>query len=435
MEFYKETDYQASSFAKIPKDWKRARLEDVLDSFQTGIWGGESVQGRRSFPVIRSTEITYDGRIDPSSAAWRDIPEKKIEKYKLQDGDILLVASSGSSHLIGRAAIYKQLESKQTYLFSNFMIRIRPADVNPAFLYYCLRCSQYHEYLKQLQQTSTGLRNLPRKEILLFELPFPSRIEQDKIVYVLDIIDKLIQQTDTIIQKTQELKKGLMQELLTKGIGHKEFKYSEELGCEIPKEWEVVEIGELIEEIKNGFASGKRDEEGIVQVRMNNVTTDGRLIFDSYLKVPKPDDLNEWLLKSRDFLFNNTNSIDLVGKSAIFYSAPFPCTFSNHFTRIRFNEAKILPEMVLFKFLILWERDYFKSVAIRHVGQSAVHGDYLKKIKIALPPLREQQNIVSILININRNIEQERENKIKLETLKKGLMQILLTGQVRVKVD
>ncbi len=70
---------------------------------------------------------------------------------------------------------------------------------------------------------------------------------------------------------------------------------------ELPKEWEVVRLGDVIEELKNGFASGKRDENGIVQIRMNNVTTDGRLVFDSYLKVPIPENINNWLLKKVTF--------------------------------------------------------------------------------------------------------------------------------------
>lgn len=195
----------------------------------------------------------------------------------------------------------------------------------------------------------------------------------------------------------------------------------------IPKEWEVVRLDGIIEEIKNGFASGKRDENGIVQIRMNNVTTDGRLVFDSYLKVPAPENVDEWILKKDDFLFNNTNSYDLVGKSTVFNDASFPCTFSNHFTRIRFKKERALPELILYHFLILWEKGYFKSVAIRHVGQSAVHTDYLLKLQIPLPPLLEQRKIAEILSTVDEAIQRVDEAIAKTERLKRGLMQELLT--------
>jgi type I restriction enzyme S subunit len=145
-------------------------------------------------------------------------------------------------------------------------------------------------------------------------------------------------------------------------------------------------------------------------IRMNNVTTDGRLIFDSYLKVPIPENINFWLLKKDDFLFNNTNSIDLVGKSTIFYDALFPCTFSNHFTRIRFKKDLVLPELILYHVLSLWEKGYFKSVAIRHVGQSAVRSEYLLKLKIPLPPLLEQRQIVEIISKLDDILKKSREN-------------------------
>lgn len=202
---------------------------------------------------------------------------------------------------------------------------------------------------------------------------------------------------------------------------------------EMPEGWEVIRLGDAVEELKNGFASGKRDENGIVQIRMNNVTTDGRLIFDSYLKVPVPENINNWLLKKGDFLFNNTNSIDLVGKSTIFNDAPFSCTFSNHFTRLRFKKELVLPELILYHFLILWEKSYFKSVAIRHVGQSAVHTEYLLKLQIPLPPLSEQRRIAEILSAADRKLERRR--KEKLERVKRGLMNELLTGRKRVMVE
>lgn len=195
----------------------------------------------------------------------------------------------------------------------------------------------------------------------------------------------------------------------------------------VPEGWEAVRLGDAIEELKNGFASGKRDENGIVQIRMNNVTTDGRLIFDSYLKVPVPGNLNYWLLKKGDLLFNNTNSIDLVGKSAIFNDAPFPCTFSNHFTRLRFKKELVLPELILYHFLILWEKSYFKSVAIRHVGQSAVHTNYLLKLHIPLPPLPEQRRIAEVLGTVDSAIQKVGGAIAGTERLKRGLMQRLLT--------
>lgn len=196
----------------------------------------------------------------------------------------------------------------------------------------------------------------------------------------------------------------------------------------IPEEWKLIKLERVIQEIKNGFASGKRDDKGIVQIRMNNVTTKGHLVLNSFIKVPIPENVDEFLLKENDFLFNNTNSIDLVGKSAIFKNVLFPCTFSNHFTRIRFTK-EVIPEWILFHFIKLWEKGFFKSVAIRHVGQSAVHTRYLLNLNLPLPPLPEQKKIAEILSIVDKAIEKVDEAIDKTQRLKKGLMQELLTGR------
>ncbi len=197
----------------------------------------------------------------------------------------------------------------------------------------------------------------------------------------------------------------------------------------LPKEWEVIRLENVIEELKNGFASGKRDDKGIVQIRMNNVTTDGKLVFSSYIKVPIPPNIDDFILREKDFLFNNTNSYELVGKPTIFKETPYPCSFSNHFTRIRFKEG-VLPEWVLFHFISLWRRGYFKSVAIRHVGQSAVQTKFIKNILIPLPPLPEQKKIAEILSTADEAIQAVDEAIAKTNRLKKGLMQELLSNGI-----
>jgi len=264
-------------------------------------------------------------------------------------------------------------------------------------------------------------------------IPIPPLQEQHGIAKVLSTVDDAIQKTVEITDATERLKSNMLDQLLTKGVGHTEFQETD-IGL-VPKGWEIVPLERVVKDIKHGFASGKRDENGVVQIRMNNVTTDGRLIFDSYLKVPVPPHFRDFLLKRDDLLFNNTNSIDLVGKSAIFKDAPFPCVFSNHFTRIRFKEDLALPEFVLCHFVTLWKKGYFKSVAIRHVGQSAVHTKYILGIRIPLPPISEQRRIIEILSTTDRKLELERNEKAKLEEARKGLMNLLLTGEIRIKVQ
>jgi len=417
-------------FDNLPKSWKVVELNNLIE-VETGkrAKGGGLNEGK--IPSIGGEHLSRDGSI-----LWNKnmkfIPNDlydTLKQGKVKLGDILVVKDGATT---GKVAFVENLPFEKVAVNEHvFIIRSKSKDkLFNEFLFYVLFSNIGQSQIKLRFHGMIG--GIRKEEIRSLKIPLPPLHEQKKIAEILSTVDKAIQKVDEAIAKTERLKKGLMQELLTKGIGHEEFKDTP-IG-RIPKEWEVVRLGDTIKEIKNGFASGKRDENGIVQIRMNNVTTGGRLIFDSYLKVPVPDDIGNWILERGDFLFNNTNSYDLVGKSTIFNDAPFPCTFSNHFTRIRFRKELILPELVLYHFLILWRKGYFKSVAIRHVGQSAVHTRYLLKIKIPLPPLPEQQKIAEILSTVDKKLELERKRKEKLERIKKGLMNDLLSGRKRVKM-
>jgi type I restriction enzyme S subunit len=86
----------------------------------------------------------------------------------------------------------------------------------------------------------------------------------------------------------------------------------------------------------------------------------------------------------------------------------------------------------LYHFLILWRKGYFKTVAIRHVGQSAVNSIYLLNLTIPLPPIIEQQEILDILESLSMKENLLAEKKEKFVRLKKQLMNDLLTGKRRV---
>ncbi|MGI0037284.1 MAG: restriction endonuclease subunit S, partial [Nitrososphaera sp.] len=119
---------------------------------------------------------------------------------------------------------------------------------------------------------------------------------------------------------------------------------------EIPESWHIAPLKDVIQAIKTGFASGERDENGIVQLRMNNISDSGTLAFDKFLRVPIPEDVKQYDLRKDDVLFNNTNSLDLIGKSAIIGDHP-DYTFSNHITRIRTDTKKLVPYFLLLLFL------------------------------------------------------------------------------------
>ncbi len=412
----------------LPEGWKIVKLGEIVNDILTGatpLRSKKEYWENGTIPWLTNEELK-EGIINYITKTKQKITEKALKEtnVKLIPPNSLILSLTAS---VGKVAINKvPITTNQQF---NALILKKDKIVTEFLAYYLIFSKKRIEQLGGL----TTFKFISKETIKKLEVILPSLPEQKAIAKILSTIDKAIQKVDEIIAKTEKLKKGLMQRLLTKGIGHKEFKYSKELGCEIPKEWEVVKLKNISEDIQQGFASGKRDPNGVIQLRMNNVTTDGRLVLDSYIKVPRPPHIERYLLKIGDILFNNTNSVDLIGKTTLIDRNMGEITFSNHFTRIRVKKDRVTPYWIKYYFIKKWEMGFFKQICRRHVHQAGIGKNILENIKIPLPPLPEQQKIVEILCTIDKKLELERERKEKLERIKKGMMNLLLTGKVRVK--
>ena len=76
-------NFKDTEIGRIPKEWEVVRLGEVISLYQNGIWGEDPIPLQKSYPVIRSTEITHDGKLDLSKVAYRRIPDEKVAKYNL----------------------------------------------------------------------------------------------------------------------------------------------------------------------------------------------------------------------------------------------------------------------------------------------------------------------------------------------------------------
>jgi type I restriction enzyme S subunit len=166
----------------------------------------------------------------------------------------------------------------------------------------------------------------------------------------------------------------------------------------LPKGWQWVKFGDVIAESQSGFASGQRDSNGIIQLRMNNVDTRGNLLWNEFIRVPANQAIIEkYRLKPGDIVFNNTNSTELVGKSALFSNHEEVIVYSNHFTRLRVKPDIADAGFVTHWLISQWRAKTFEKICNRWIGQSAVKTDKLFALEIPLPPLDEQRRIASRL--------------------------------------
>ena len=160
----------------------KKRLSEVC-AYQSGIWGEEPDGSSQSQFILRSNNIR-DGKIVFDDVAVRKVERKYLASNALISGDILVATSSGSRDLVGKSAIFIPADEK-TYLFSNFTMRLRaiPDLVDYFYLYFYLQSPQAKRLLGIMQDTTTGLRNLNRKEFLRQLIPLPPSLgEQQKVV-------------------------------------------------------------------------------------------------------------------------------------------------------------------------------------------------------------------------------------------------------------
>lgn len=219
---------------------------------------------------------------------------------------------------------------------------------------------------------------------------------------------------------TQLLSQNILQNELNNGIDFGEDK-----------------LGNLVKEIVSGFACNKSNEkpDGHVHLRTHNIDLSGHLNFDLVVKIdPKKVDLKKNQINKGDILFNNTNSKELVGKTAL-VDKDYEYGFSNHLTRIRVDESKINPEYLVNYLMNLHQQGYFLRICKKWIGQAGVNSGMLKNVNVKFPiNIADQKCINDKIRNVNsgsNKLIKEIESKIdNLKALKASLLDQALKGEL-----
>lgn len=206
-----------------------------------------------------------------------------------------------------------------------------------------------------------------------------------------------------------------------------------------PEEWPIATLGQLEEDgvlwIKNGFAQGEHNQEGtgVPHLRPFNVSSSGEITLSHIKYVPSPGENDPRWLAIGDVIFNNTNSEELVGKTA-YFKQEGRFVLSNHMTIIRILDSATIDAYWLAKmFHWLWLQRVFQAICRRHVNQASVSLARLQQVEIPLPPLPEQRAIARVLTTVREAIEATDRVLTAARELKRSLMHHLFTyGPVQV---
>ena len=413
---YKIVESLFGKYEEIPKDWNFVKLDNVA-TIQDGNWILEENYATSGVRLLQVGDIGLGKFIDKS---WKFISKETAKELRCkiiqQEEDILI---SRMPDPIGRACLSPKLS--YDYIVAVDVSIVKPKkEIIPSFLIHYLNSKSNLDKMQKFV-TGTTRQRISRKNLEQTSIALPPKTEQQKIASILSNVDSLINQTQKKIEQTQRLKKGLMQRLLTKGIGHTKFKKVKSYFGkyeEIPDDWDLTPLGNLCEiRKKNNVQSNLYIGLEHIGQGTNSLTGQGDVEqFTSTKNVFRKGDVLYG--KLRPLL----NKVWLSTEDGFCSTDILPIT-----TKERLDN-RILEK-------ILSSDDFVDYATSSSAGTKMPRTNWsdIQKYEIKLPPIPEQQKIASILSNIDSQIQKQQEYKSKLESLKKGLMQKLLTGQIRVK--
>jgi len=325
----------------------------------------------------------------------------------LVDGENIFLATGGYANV-------KYYNGKASYSADTWSLKVKNALTKFVFYQILARL----KYIDEVLFRGSGLRHLQKKEFLNLEIPLPPLPIQQKIVKILDTIHSAVEIQEKIIEKTKELKKSLMGELFKYGApsfrkGRKLKKT--EIG-EIPEDWEVVRLGEVIEIFDNKRIPLSEEE------RQN-------------MKGPYPycgangiiDYINDYIFDGEYVLLAEDGGYwGPFEESSYIMKGKFWVNNHVHIFRALKDKAINFYLMNILNYLNL--NDYIGGSTRGKLNQST-----MRNIKIPLPPLPEQQEIAEILQTIDQKIEIEKKKKELYEELFKTMLNKIMNQEINVE--
>ena len=410
-----KSGYKETKVGWIPSNWRCEHLGGHISMLTGAPFKSELFSSSEGVPLIRIrdllrgfSETCYAGEYD--------------ERYIVNTGDVL-VGMDGEFHVVrwkGSRALLNQRVLKISH---------RPGISDLGFLFFFVAAA-----IGKIQDgiSATTVKHLSTKDLQNLTAALPPLPEQQKIAAILTAVDDKMDVIARQIEATQTLKRGLMQTLFSRGVGtqdtdgrwvqHTEFKRSE-LG-KVPATWSIRTLGSVTEEVKkrnfgildDALLCGVLKEQGLMPMRER-------------VKGAK------------------TERCRVVWPNAFAYN-PMRINIGSIARNLRDHSVMVSPDYVVFATrtdeLLPDYLDHFRRSDEwqRFVGRSGdggvrirIYYDDLAQLRLKVPPLPEQERIVEILDGLTAKLSHLASKHAHYQTLKRGLMQKLLTGEWRVNVD
>lgn len=396
--------YKKTKLGWIPEEWEECCLKDI-----TTIFGRIGFRGYTKEDIVQKDEgaislsptniknerICYDDNTYISNFKYEESPEIKI-----YDDDIIFV-KTGSSY--GKSAIIKNLPQKAT--INPQLIVFKDIKINRNILFDILNTNSFNRFLQKIV-VAGAIPTLSQEQIYKYPITLPTKKEQEKIAEILSAWDDGIETLEKLIEQKEILKKATMQKLFLE-----------------KESWKMMRFDKIFKD----FCKKNCPE--------------GRLLSATQEKGVIPRDMLSGKVMSPEGSLDGYKLIE---------AGDFVISLRSFQGGLEYSKYRgiLSPAYTVLKNIIYIDKDFYRhffksykfiekylSISVIGIrdGKQISYSD-LSSVKIPYPPLEEQEKIGKILNCYDEELQLLNSKLEKLKEQKKGLMQKLLTGQIRVKV-
>ena len=335
---------------------------------------------KKGLPVIKIGNILTDGTLNLGECQFST--EDINEKYHSKKGDIYVALSGATTGKLGI------MEDEKKYIINQRVgiIRLKQKSVSQSYIKFFL--------LKQTERiideaTGCAQPNISPKQIGEYDVPvFPEK-EMLQISDILNNIVCVIKHYKAMIKKYDDLIKARFIEMFGRPFINN-------------LNWESKQIKNVVNEVKYGTSKPSVENGEYKYLRMNNLTYDGRFdLTDLKFISLDNDELEKCVVRKGDVLFNRTNSLDLIGKTADF-DFDEDMVIAGYIIRIRLKET-IVPKFFSMYMNTDEMKLHLRTIAKGAVNQANINAQELQEIPIYLPPIELQNQFVNFVQQVDKS--------------------------------
>lgn len=424
----------------VPEGWSEGALSDyalINPKLKTDV------------TLTDDTKVSFIKMEDVSNSAR--VTRKHVRSYsevakgftKFNDHDVL-VAKITPCFENGKGGYADELVNGTGFGSTEFHVLRAKGQSDSKYLYQYTNYDAFRLAAEASMCGTGGQRRVQTEFMKTHKVSFPPLPEQKKIAAILTSVDDVIEKTQAQIDKLKDLKTGMMQELLTRGVGvdgkpHTEFKDSP-VG-RIPKGWVCARLESLLVAGKNSMRSGPFGSsllkhelvpKGHPYLGIDNVHVERfERKYKRFVSDEKFEQLKKYTVNEGDVMITIMGT---VGRSCVVPKGIGKALSSKHVWTMSFDQNKYIPELVCWQLNYSeWVKAQFKNESQGGVMES-ISSKTLKELWLPVPPISEQMKIREVHMSLSNLIREKEGALAKKVALKKALMQDLLTGKVRVKV-